>query len=80
MRTRIKIWGNSLAVRIPRAFAADVHLENDSLVNIEIDQGRLIVEPVVEPTWTLDELLAGVTEENRPHEVSTGSPMGQEVW
>ena len=31
MLTKVQKWGNSLALRIPKAFAQDAQLENDSL-------------------------------------------------
>lgn len=80
MRTRIQKWGNSLALRIPKALAAEVHIEQDSLVEISLVEGKLILEPVAEPAWTLEELLAGVTEQNLHGEVDTGPATGREAW
>ncbi len=31
MKIRVQKWGNSLAVRIPKAFAAEVHLQANAL-------------------------------------------------
>jgi antitoxin MazE len=64
MHTKVQKWGNSLALRIPKAFAVDARLENDSLVEISISEGLIIVKPVLTPEWTLEELLAGVNNEN----------------
>ncbi len=80
MRTKVQKWGNSLALRIPKAFARDAQLENDSLVEISLVEGQIIVTPVEAPRWTLDELLAGITKENIHHEIDTGAAMGNEVW
>ncbi len=80
MRTRVQKWGNSLAVRIPKAFANESQIEQDSLVEITLVGGKLVVTPVVEPALTLDQLLAGVTEQNLHGEVDTGPPVGQEIW
>jgi antitoxin MazE len=80
MLAKVQKWGNSLALRIPKAFARDAQLENDSLVEITFVEGRIIVTPVKAPTWTLDELLAGITKKNIHHEVDTGSAVGKEVW
>ncbi|HAJ37943.1 MAG TPA: AbrB/MazE/SpoVT family DNA-binding domain-containing protein [Chloroflexi bacterium] len=80
MLTKVQKWGNSLALRIPKAFAVDAQLENDSLVEISIDKGRIIVTPVSAPSWTLDELLAGITKDNLHTEVDTGSAVGNEIW
>jgi antitoxin MazE len=80
MRTRIQKWGNSLALRIPKFLAAEVHIEQDSLVEVSLVEGKLILEPVAEPAWTLEELLAGVTEQNLHGEVDTGPATGREAW
>jgi len=39
MLTKVKKWGNSLALRMPKAFALDAQLANDSLVEISIVDG-----------------------------------------
>jgi len=80
MLTKVQKWGNSLALRIPKAFAVDARLENDSFVEISIVKGKIIVTPVLAPSWTLDELLAGITKDNLHNEVDTGLAVGNEVW
>ena len=39
MEARVQKWGNSLALRIPKPFAAEVGIENDSPVRIELVEG-----------------------------------------
>ena len=73
-------WGNSLALRIPKAFAIDAQLENDSFVEIAIVDGQIIITPVVAPSWTLEELLAGINKNNIHHEIDTGFSIGNEAW
>ncbi len=80
MRTRIQKWGNSLALRIPKSFAAEAHLAQDSVVEVSLISGKLVVAPVAESVLTLEQLLAGVTEENLHREVDTGPATGNEVW
>jgi len=80
MLTKVQKWGNSLALRIPKAFALDAQLENDSFVEITISEGQIIITPVVAPSWTLEELLAGINKNNLHHEIDTGFAMGNEVW
>ena len=80
MRTKVQRWGNSLALRIPRAFALDAQLENDSVVDISMVDGQIIIQPVETPNWTLDELLAGINKNNIHHEVDTDSSVGNEAW
>jgi len=80
MLTKVQKWGNSLALRIPKAFAMDAQLENESLVEISMAEGHIIIKPITAPTWTLDELLADINKNNIHHEIETGSPLGNEVW
>jgi antitoxin MazE len=80
MLTKVQKWGNSLALRIPKAFALDAQLEHDSFVEITMVEGQIIVTPVAAPSWTLDELLAGINKNNIHHEVDTGFAKGDEAW
>ncbi len=80
MLTKVQKWGNSLALRIPKAFALDARLENDSFVEISFVDGQIIIKPIRTPDWTLDGLLAGINKGNIHHEVDTGSAVGNEVW
>ena len=72
MRARIRRWGNSLALRIPKAFAEEASLEDESVVDLKVVNGKLVVASVAEPEVTLDQLLADVEERNLHGEVSTG--------
>ena len=80
MRTKIKKWGNSLALRIPKSFALNANLRQDELVDISIDKERIIITPIGEKEYSLDELLAGVSEDNLHGEFDTGVPVGKEIW
>ena len=80
MQARIQRWGNSLALRIPKAFALTAGLASDTLVEITIVEGQLVVTPISPTPLTLDQLLAGVTEDNRHDEYATGPQRGLEVW
>jgi len=80
MKTRVQRWGNSLAVRIPKAFATEVGLHDDSPVELRLHQGKLILEPAAPVAPTLEELLLGVRKSNLHREVDTGAPQGTEAW
>jgi antitoxin MazE len=80
MKTRVQKWGNSLALRIPKSFAAEVGLDSNSSVEMSLRDGKLVVVPSDKPKLTLRQLLAQVTDENLHHEVDTGSAVGGEVW
>ena len=80
MKTKIKKWGNSLALRIPKSFALNANLRQDELVDISIDKERIIITPIGQKEYSLDELLAGVSEDNLHGEIDTGVPVGKEIW
>jgi antitoxin MazE len=80
MQTRIQKWGNSLALRIPKSFAVETRLEVGTLVEVSLLEGKLVVSPLRQPTVTLEELLAGITDQNLHHEVDTGPAVGEEEW
>jgi antitoxin MazE len=80
MRTKVQKWGNSLALRIPKSFAAEVGLDEESAVDLTLVEGKLVVTPLAVNEYTLEELLAQVTDENIHAELSTGDAVGGEVW
>jgi len=80
MTTKVQKWGNSLAIRIPKAFAAQAELSELSTVDLTIVDGQLVLTPVSKPTFTLEELLEGMTDENMHGEISLGGPVGREIW
>lgn len=80
MKTTVQKWGNSYAVRIPKSFVKEVGLEYRADVELSLEDGKLIIQPVKEEVITLDELLAGVNSKNIHTPVETGDPIGKEVW
>lgn len=79
MKARVQKWGNSLALRIPHAFAAEAGLRNESPVEVSLVEGKLVVTAAA-PQPTLEQLLAQVTEENLHRETDTGPAVGSEAW
>ena len=77
MRRQITKWGNSLAVRIPRAFAAQIGVEEGSSVEVTATGDRLVVRRA---GTTLAELVGGITPENRHGATDFGPRRGREVW
>jgi len=80
MDTTIQKWGNSLAIRIPKAFADEVGLDQGSEIDIQIIDGQIVIKPIKKPTYDLDALLSRVTDGNLHTEVDTGTATGNEVW
>ena len=79
MRATVKKWGNSAAVRVPAAVMEEARLEIDQPVDVRVEQGRVIIEPLATPEFSLDRLLAHITPENLHEEESFGPPVGRET-
>ena len=80
MQTKIKKWGNSLALRIPKLIALDANLKLNKLVDLSIDKGSIIITPIGEKEYSLEKLLEGVSKNNLHGEFDTGAPVGKEIW
>lgn len=79
MKTRLQKWGNSLALRVPNAFAKDTQLEDGSEVEMNVIEGKIIVTSLIKQ-YSLDELLAAVSKKNLYSEIDMGKPAGKEIW
>jgi len=79
MLIQVQKWGNSLAIRIPKALAADTKIKQGSVVALSLVKGKLIAAPI-EPEYALEQLLTGITGENRHQEFDTGKAVGKELW
>jgi antitoxin MazE len=80
MDATVKKWGNSLAIRLPRAFAEQLGLANGTAVDLSLTEGGLLLTPARPAPPRLEELLARVTRRNVHAEVRTGAAVGREVW
>jgi antitoxin MazE len=80
MRTEIRKWGHSLALRIPKAFAKETGIDEGAPVEMQIADGQIIITPIRPVTYELETLLDQITTENLHDEVNTGSASGKEVW
>ncbi len=80
MKTRVQKWGNSLALRIPKSLATEAGLRANGAVELSLVEGALVVQPIAPEPLTLEELLRGITDNNKPTEWDTGPAAGKEVW
>lgn len=80
MQTKVQKWGNSLAIRIPYTFAAEIGFGKDAEIEMSIVDGKLIVTPAPKQRFSLAALLSEIDENNIHHETDTGFPQGNEVW
>ena len=80
MKTRIQKWGNSLALRIPKSFASEAGLQKETSIELSVSDGKLIITPLLEPGFTLKQLLSQINNDNLHHEIDTGKAVGNEAW
>ena len=80
MHGKVQRWGNSLAVRIPKVFAKGVGFEEDTPVEISVNEGDIVISPLPVPAFTLEQLLGEITDENLHEEIATGPAVGNEAW
>ncbi len=79
MTGQVAKWGNSLAVRLPKAMAQTLELHPGSEVVVELDHGRIVIAPA-KPQFDLKTLLRGMHANNTHQSVDWGERMGREVW
>ena len=80
MQAVIRKWGNSPALRLPVSALRDAELSLEQKVNIVVTRGRIVIEPSEKIEYDLDELLAGITDQNSHAEVNFGKPVGKEAF
>jgi len=82
MKTYIKKWGNSLALRIPKSLTDEINLKIDTPVTISVDKSnhRILITRINEEQYSLENMLSKVSEENIHKEYESGKPVGKEIW
>jgi antitoxin MazE len=56
------------------------HVKLDQVVDVREEKGRIVIEPVRQKTYVLNELLKRITARNRHEAADFGPPEGKEVW
>ncbi len=79
---RIAKWGNSSAIRLPKAVLDELGLKAGETVRLTVDEGRAILEPVRPKRITLAWILAEMKRlgpQNEPEFVEWGPDRGTEI-
>lgn len=74
---QVQKWGNSLGVRIPKAIATKIGLEEGSEIEFETEGDKIIIKC---KSQNLNQLLDQITPENLHKEIPTGEAKGRELW
>ncbi len=64
MRILVKKWGNRASVRITASIMEAAKLEINAPVEVREAGGRIVIEPIRNPEYDLDELLVGIPSDN----------------
>ena len=80
MKTQLAKWGNSMAVRIPKAVAEAAKLRPGDHLELAVEDSGVVTIRKKKGTPTLKDLLRGMTSENLHGETDWGAPAGKELW
>jgi len=79
MRTEVGKWGNSLAVRLPKAVAEELGLTAGTPVELILRDGTIVIARR-SPRYELTDLLASVHAKNLHEAFDTQDARGREAW
>ncbi|PIQ79812.1 AbrB/MazE/SpoVT family DNA-binding domain-containing protein [Candidatus Peregrinibacteria bacterium CG11_big_fil_rev_8_21_14_0_20_41_10] len=77
MKTHVRKWGNSDAIRIPKGLADQIGISQDSLVTLSVKDQQIVVAA---QSYNLADLVSQIDETNIHSETDTGSIIGKEIW
>lgn len=80
MLLKVQRWGNSQGLRLTKALLNEAGIHVGDEVNVSVQNGRIIVEPVSRRKYDLETLLSQMPEEYQPEELDWGPPTGKEIW
>lgn len=72
MRGVIKKWGNSAAVRLPSSMMKTLKVGLEDVVDIRVERGCIVIEPVRSQEYLLSQLLSGIRAKNIHAEIDFG--------
>lgn len=74
MRGVIKKWGNSAAIRLPAPMLKSLRMNIEDRVDMRLENGCIVLEPVLTDDYSLGVLLDQVTPDNIHPEIDFGTP------
>ena len=80
MQARVSKWGNSLAIRLPKAAVASLQVREGEPVDLLIDGYTLTIR-AKRPHYTLEELVVAMRPEDEPESLDevNAPPVGDEL-
>ena len=88
IQTNVRRWGNSQGIRLSKEILAQMDLQENDTVGINICDGRMTVEKINKPKYlNLTERLEAFYQKpieeiyvESTQEVDVGDPKGNEIW
>ncbi len=80
MKTQLAKWGNSMAVRIPKAVAEAARLRPGDQLELAVEDSGTLRIRKKKSKPKLSQLIRGITPENLHRETDWGAPAGKELW
>ena len=78
MTVALKKWGNSLALRIPKDILNTLSINENSIMELSVNNGMLTVKP--KSNTLLESLVSQINSENLHKEIDTSRSIGNEEW
>jgi antitoxin MazE len=78
VKVKVQAWGNSLGLRIPKAYAAELGVGSGSEMEVKVEAGALLAKPA--DAIRLEVILAAITADNQHTETDWGEVSGVEAW
>jgi antitoxin MazE len=79
MNATIQKWGNSLALRLPKALAEEAKMMEGTQVELLRTTDGLLLKARTRPRYRLAKLVAGISARNRHSETDWGPERGREI-
>jgi len=82
MKVEFLKWGNSLALRVPKAFAKEIGAVEGKPADMTAENGTLVVKVAnrrKRRRYNLENLINAITKENRHAQIEWGSPVDKEI-
>ena len=80
MYAKIQRWGNSQAIRIPKAVLDTTSLKENDTLEITVEDNIITLKKIEKKYKSLDELFKDYTGNYKCAEHDTGKPYGKEVF
>jgi antitoxin MazE len=79
MKTHLAKWGNSLALRLPKALTESHALKEGAAIELIEHAEGILLRPASK-RYELNDLLKKVRPGNLHTSIDTGAPVGKEAW